>query len=452
MTTAAPPDPTTVSLAVARNAHAADTLHELQRILVQDCRLLAPFDHCALVLRSGQGVRLSAIGHQGSGHDDGRLTAVAEHIAPVVADRDRILVVSTEGTTAGLAETDARTLRTELDRAGLRCLVALPIAHRHQRLGAMVLLYGETPPPSAKDLEPLARVLPILGAALRAHLDTGSTTTATRPPGRRRRALIWIAAIAALLALPVPFRVGGPVELTSRREHNVWVELGGTVAGVRASSGEWVDRGQTIARLDDRDLEFEIDGKQRQLEQLEAELEILRNLAADDAAKVADFRLAELHAERAIAELEHLRSLRSRLDLVAPVRGLVADTGLDGVLGRRFAAGEILCRIAPTDDMEFALRVPERDLEFVVDAERMHVVMSADPADTIDAPIRRVDPIATVDPEHGNGFVVRAPHADAEHLRPGMTGTGYVSVGWRPLGYVLFRKPVARAYQLLLGL
>ena len=43
---------------------------------------------------------------------------------------------------------------------------------------------------------------------------------------------------------------------------------------------------------------------------------------------------------------------------------------------------------------------------------------------------------------------VDVPNPDG-HLRPGMQGRGKISVGWRPIGYVLFRAPFLWFYSKL---
>jgi hypothetical protein len=43
---------------------------------------------------------------------------------------------------------------------------------------------------------------------------------------------------------------------------------------------------------------------------------------------------------------------------------------------------------------------------------------------------------------------VTVPNADGP-LRPGMQGRGKISAGWRPVGYVLFRRPAMWIYSKL---
>lgn len=466
--TAAPPESDRI-LAVARNAAAARDADTLHRILVQDTQLLAESDHCALVTHDGEFARVAAVGHRKSVDDEPALIRALERIAPRCGRHAGILVASTHGPASGLDADAAESVTVALRGCGAHTLVAVPLTHGDGQVGSLLLVYRTLQPPSAESLKPIARAAPLLALALRKVGDKrqpdatdsaqGDTTEVTSTPlvpvARRRRRLAAILAtcVAIVLALPIPFRVGGIAELAAEREHRCYVELAGTIAEVAVTEGQQVQQGDLIARLDDRDLQFELRTSARQLERLAAEVEILRSRAAVDAEQGPELQRARLEHARVAAEHEHLASLRARLTLRAPTTGVVTTERVERSIGRRFEAGEVFCEIAPTEELDLVVHLPERDYAFAAPGTEMTVVFASAPSRPVRTTIASVAPIATRDPEHGNSFEVRAPFDGADAtLRPGMAGTGYLSVGWRPLGYVLLRRAAHRVRMALLFL
>lgn len=448
MTTCAPPDPFAVALAMAQNAHRAGNMAELQRVLVQDSLALVPADHVALIVHEQKLARATAIGHREEQVDELAVVQAVERIAPHVGRHGHAVVAVDDGSSKGLEPGHAAAIAAALRAAGHRCAVAIPLAHRGEQLGSLLLLFRGLV--DAERARPLLRTAPLFAAALAARQGPSSSPPAPPPRRRWRR---WLLAAGVLAALPVPLRVGGGAELAALRQRQVYAELAGTIVQVAVHDNSLVDAGDELARLDDRDLEFEIRSKRHQLEQMQAEAEILRNAAVGDAAKSVDFELARLQAARIGGELEHLVQKRDKLVLRAPVAGVVVTERVDQLQGRRFAAGEVFCQIAPAMETSIVVHLPECDHDFAAPGDGMTVAFAACPDQPVHLRIREIAPIATADAEHGNHFRVYADAPrDRTDLRPGMSGTGYLTVGWRPLVYVLLRKPLRRLHEMLLFL
>lgn len=308
-------------------------------------------------------------------------------------------------------------------------------------VGALVLLWQDR-----NDRTGVARALvrtgPLLAAALTGPLSPPPSQRAlagaTGIFGLRRSTLaLLIAAVFTFLNLiPVPFRISADCLTQPVSVRVVVSRFDGILKEVTATPGDPVGEGSTLARLDGKETELQLTG-------LLAE--------RDKAAKMRDQYLAA--GETALAQIARLDSLRfeeqinlvrekqQHLTLVSPIAGIVLSGDLKRAEGSPVAKGQALFEVAPLDSMDVELAVPEKHVAFLRTGMEVTVRFAAYPGKSWQGAIEHIAPKSQIR-GNANVFLARLGFSNPQALlRPGMRGDAFVSAGWRPLGWLLFRTP-----------
>jgi multidrug resistance efflux pump len=189
-----------------------------------------------------------------------------------------------------------------------------------------------------------------------------------------------------------------------------------------------VQKGQTLARLDDKDLRLEQTRLMSEREQL---LRRQRQaLASKDRAQVSELA-AEIEQVAAASSL--VDDKLSRSTLTAPFDGVVVSGDLSQLLGAPVEQGKALFEIAPLDAYRVILEVDERDIGDVAVAQEGELTLSGIPSEHMAFTVQRITPVSTTK-EGRNYFRVEA-HLEngSDHVRPGMEGVGKVVINQRRL-------------------
>jgi len=193
------------------------------------------------------------------------------------------------------------------------------------------------------------------------------------------RAVVLLAAFAALLGMPLPFHVAAPVVLEPRGARSVYVEVEGRLEWAMAAGAE-VKKGDVVARLKNHALERELEeligernAKRKRLESL------LRRQADPEAA--AQIPTAEKSLWDAEERLAQRRRDVERLVIRAPAAGVVlpppqkatepknrtwVGTPLDEHnLGCHLQSGKVICVLGSPHVMDGIVFVHQEDTDLV---------------------------------------------------------------------------------------
>lgn len=219
--------------------------------------------------------------------------------------------------------------------------------------------------------------------------------------------------------------------LVSREESAVTSELSGfRVAAVLADEGQWVKKGQPLARLDDTLLRAQIAQQTANLHQQEVAAERahaeadrvkgLDNQGVLSQEQISERRLAAKSADAAVAVaragLMDLQTRESRMTIRAPVSGRILER--TGRPGDTSSPGTSLYRIARDGLVELDAEVDEADLSRIGVGSSARVTLPSG-AD-VGGRVRFVSP--RVDPQSKLGHV-RIALPVRNDLRPGGFGT-----------------------------
>lgn len=245
-------------------------------------------------------------------------------------------------------------------------------------------------------------------------------------------------AIATVLMVPLNYRVACPVELQPVERHYVAAPFAGPLEECLVEPGDVVTKNQLLARMDGREIRWELAEVQASLNKATKE----RNTHVSS----RDFGNAAVLAHE-IQRLEQRSQLLAHrdasLEIRSPADGVVVSGDHREAEGVPLETGQTLFEIAPLNRMVIELRVPEEDLRHVQPGMAVTVQLDAVPEESIEAVVRIVHPRAELH-DGENVFIAEADvQNDAGLFRPGMRGSGRIVTGRRPLGWNLFHKPVA---------
>jgi RND family efflux transporter MFP subunit len=254
---------------------------------------------------------------------------------------------------------------------------------------------------------------------------------------KRRRALFIAGAAGLVLFLaifPIPMRVDGTSTVTSARSAQVEPEIDGVVHQVYVREGDHVHSGQVLADLEDWDYRAALAGAEAKYQT--ASMEMNRALAANDGAQAGT---QGVQAKYWGSEVDRARERLQKTHLLAPLDGWVTTPHVEDLTGRHLAAGDTFAEIVDSSAARVDIAIDESEISLLHPGAPAAIKVEGFPSQTFRGTVDVISPKSQPDGEVRSFYArVNVPNPDGR-LRPGMQGLGKISVGWHPVGYVLFR-------------
>ena len=255
--------------------------------------------------------------------------------------------------------------------------------------------------------------------------------------------LVVVACIAFFGLIPVPHTISCGVTCEPATRRYVAAPFDAKLLKTYVMPGDQVESGQVIAILDGSDLRSELAGRQAELSQATQ-----RRAAAMSASDAASSELERLEVTRLQAEIAMLQQQADRLEIKAPMKGMVVSGNLERKQGAPLSMGENLFEIAPLDDLVVEIAIPESEISYVGAGQNVRISLAASHGSSQTTKVERIHPRSELRGSN-SVFVAEATIDNAsDQLRPGMQGKAKVSAGLKPLAWVLFHHPyeVVRAW------
>lgn len=257
------------------------------------------------------------------------------------------------------------------------------------------------------------------------------------------------AGVAALLLVLIqfPMRVDGPATVTAARLAQLETQVEGTVKKVYAKEGQAVKQGDVLADLDDWDYRAALGAAQAKLSTANAAMN--QALASNDGTEAG---VQRVQVDYWRSEVDRARERLERTHLRAPIGGVVSTPHIQNFAGKHLAVGDSFAEIADTSNATVDVAVDESDVALLNHPKKpmgASVKLDGFPAQTFKGTVDIVSPKSEALGDHRVYFArVTVPNPEGE-MRPGMQGRAKINSGWRPLGYVLLRKPAMWVWSLL---
>ena len=251
--------------------------------------------------------------------------------------------------------------------------------------------------------------------------------------------LLIVAVIALIGIIPVSDRVTCSTTLEPSLRRYVGAPFDGKLEKAVVKVGDTVAAGQTIAILDQRQLEIE-------LSVVEAELDeaAKRRDAARAKGQASLTQMAELEVAQFERKIEQSRHHLEQLTVTSPIAGVIVRGELQRVEGAPLTRGQNLFEIAPLSPLVAELAVPEDEVRLLQVGQVAIVHPVALPGRSLRGTIEQIHPRAEVRDGH-TVFIaeVALPNEDGQ-LKPGMQAQAVVMGQRQPLAWTLVRRPLTR--------
>lgn len=323
---------------------------------------------------------------------------------------------------------------------GVESVVSLPVYSQEQIVGAILLGGQATRLLSPETNRSLHALTQPLGDALqlRRQLEGGRATRLLR---RATRSLFkirsWIfavfaCALIALLLIPVPYRVRGRSRLAPVSRTYCLAPYDGMLQTTFVEPGDVVSANQPLARMDSRELTWELAGLTAQAEQAFKQRDVYM---AD--LEVADSLLSELEWEKLVAQKQVLQNKLNKLELRSPVDGVVIGGSLDRRENMPVTTGQVVFEIAPLSELRIEVAIPAEERPHVNAGMKVSIRIDGLASEEIYGTIERILPRSEIRDEQ-NVFIAIATTVNPDgDLKPGMEGSARITGGNHSIGWIV---------------
>jgi len=458
-----------VGFELARNATTARTLEEVQFVLVNDTRALLSFDRCFLVAHFREKSELAAVNNQPGVEKKSDFVQRTNKLAADLKALNRGLVLFPHTVKASDVPDGISEATTEyMEYSKCSCLIIVPLSVYDNPIGHLLFEFFGTVSPGEVETLTLMNMAPFFASAFAEKWVLAKDTRVRnsyfkalsgpdqeqRKAARRVKVYVLgglIACIIIGLALPVTLTVGGRVEAVPTLEYFAFVQVDGIVDKVMVQEGNEVKRDQVVASLEPKEIDYKIREAKRLMESYKAEMDVLRNMGAENPAKIAESQLVAIKSLRAQNEIDFLNWQKQFVLVRSPVDGVVLTKKIEALVGKRFNAGEAFCKIAPKDELETEIFVRESDISFVQPDQTGEAFFNFQPDRPYPLKIKRISPASESLERMGNVYRVRAALLQkAPELKPGMLGIAHIDTIKASLWFVVTRRIKTRISELLL--
>ena len=223
--------------------------------------------------------------------------------------------------------------------------------------------------------------------------------------------------VVAVGRQPISASYAGTANLEAPGESQVVAKTSGVMVQLLAEEGQYVTKGQVLARLDGDRVRLEAQRSAATVNKLENNYRRSQKLRQEklvsaDSDEQIRYELEAARASLALAKLE-----LSYTNIVAPISGVVAQRMVKP--GNLISLNAPVFRIVDNSRLEAALNVPEREMAVLKQGMPLRMVVDAIPGKVFEGKVDRVSPVV----DSGTGtFRVVCAFAGNETLRPGMFG------------------------------
>ncbi len=420
-----------------------ETFEESAAAFAGEVATLLRFDRVAIGFSEGQRMRVVAISHTLDLSTGNELFDVFAAAMEESLDQSSTIVLP--------APPDARPLITlahaELARrygGGGGAVCTVPLVGRGGAFGALTLARGDAGVPGRDEIALCEHIASLAGPLLelkregerswysrlsRATRGALKLLAAPGHTGRKATAVIAVLVLAALLFVPVQYRVGAQARIEGSIQRALVAPSDGFLRNVHVRPGDSVTADQMLVELATEDLGTERRKWQSEFTQYE-------NAASSALARAdrAQYVINQSKADEARAQLDLVDSQLTRTRVVAPFDGVVIKGDLTQALGAPLRRGDVLLTIAPADQYRLLIEVDERDIGDVRAGQTGRVALGALTDHALPFRISRVTPVATAR-DGRNFFEVEAELTEAAPLRPGLRGVAKIDSGTSTLAW-----------------
>ncbi len=426
-------------------------LDRVLQTIVNSPQAVIPFERSAIALEQTGQLRLKAVsGMRQINFGEPSVARLRDLIEWLSFSRDELYVTQKDDDINGVPEESKPQFREYFRATNVRSFYARPLADDQGRLGLLTYESSDSNAFNSAHFE----LIKILGGqatvALRnAQLYQEVPFINVLEPilerkrkfmamQKQRRTVIAIAGVAALLFLvfaPIPMRITGDAIVAPMRTAQIQPEFDGVISRVLVHEGETVERGTVIAEMEDFDFRKALAEATAKYQSAVSEMN--RALASNDGTTAGVQRAQVAYWS---SEVQRAQDRLERTKLKSPINGVVTTPFVEDFAGKKLDAGDKFAEVIDTSKATVDVAVDEQDVGLLKSGMSAGVKLDSYPTRTFRGSVAVVSPRSEAREDQRMFFArVEVPNPDG-NVRAGMQGRSKVMAGWRPAGYVLFRR------------
>ncbi|MBU0651181.1 HlyD family efflux transporter periplasmic adaptor subunit [bacterium] len=156
---------------------------------------------------------------------------------------------------------------------------------------------------------------------------------------------------------------------------------------------------------------------------------------------LSEMQVAQALGMQASARLDLIKYRLAKAEIKAPYDCIVAEGDLKEKIGSPVKQGDVLFKVARTDDIYAELEVAESDIFYARKALEGNIAFASRPQDKFNIKVDRIEPVAAPK-DKGNVFIVHCSFPDGarDWWRPGMTGVGKLNTTKKTFLWILMHR------------
>ena len=244
-----------------------------------------------------------------------------------------------------------------------------------------------------------------------------------------------VASSIGVLCLPQPYRVSASCTLEPVLRRIVCAPYDGLLEESLVEPGMLVERDATLARMDAREIRWELASVIAERHQARKDYE--RNLSGGEITKA---QLAQLDDQRLGKKLELLEAREVNHELRSPVEGIVLKGSVERSSSVPVKLGQPLFEVAQLHPLRLEIDIPADDYAHVKPGQSVEVTLDGIADRAVSGTVEKIRPRSEIR-DGRNVFVAEVVVANEDQLlRPGMRGRANIATASHPLVWNLFHK------------
>jgi len=243
------------------------------------------------------------------------------------------------------------------------------------------------------------------------------------------------AAVAFLLAFPLPLRVDGNAVVAPAHMAHIGAEFDGVIKAVDVREGDVIKKGAPIAELEDWDYRSALSAAEARHQTAIAQMD--RALANNDGSEAG---IQRAQADYWASEVKRAEDRLAKTVIRSPIDGVIATPQIENLVGHKLKEGESFVDIVDNANELVDVAVDETDVGLLLPGQKANLKLDGFPERTFHGHVAVVSPqgvLLNTEPTFYARIAVANPDSA---LRAGMQGRGKITTGWRPAGVVMFRR------------
>lgn len=237
--------------------------------------------------------------------------------------------------------------------------------------------------------------------------------------------------IVSSFFIKINYRVDGTATLETDFITHIAAPYDGLIVDLKVKEGEEVKKNRLLLTLDKNELRLKANESSSDIVRYEEEAQKARGNQA-----LADMKIAFSKKQEAISSLKRANYYIAKADIKAPYDGIIIEADKKNLVGAPVNKGDIVLKIAKIGSLYLKIKVEEKDIDDLQNIGEFLFLSNPDIVYNIE--IDKMMPIAEVDKNQGNVFVLKAyiKHNEEKWWRPGMSGVAKIDVGERTLFWI----------------